>query len=273
MLKNRFSRFLTSIIVFALIFAALYIIDTFYLEQLFPNAKKMPVDVLWRIPLYTFEFCLISQFLSDIMNVDKILNNGFVTFIKRVIFFAAALIAMLMAAFEIQMLGLFSTNYVEELEWFEATFCAVGVYAPAFVLLAHIVSYIRNFGEQKKVLIPFYFVFAYGASLLLAIPTAMFIPAPYWIDILLALIVICIFLCFKTGTWPFEEYDGSGALASALRLGDADIADHKLDVCRDCIHFRSYYDENGFFKAYCARSGHEVSDYEPACFDYREKRR
>lgn len=272
MLRNRFLRFLTTV----LMGVALLLVALWVEENVYEWGWKLPDAATIGVVLFPFAVCIVGQFFGDIMNVDTLFNNGFVTLLKRLVFFAVALFALLFG-----MAILFDGSMDELLEtggsFFEFGLCAAWAYSPAIALFCYVLEY--TVFTTKKERMPMYFPISVGAGLVLGMVTGLIITlaglqetASIIIVVVELLIAVAAFmLCFRE-EWPFNEdgyayssYSSSGRSSySPSTYSRDDDEEDRRGICSDCAYYRSIKDPayNNMFNDptshYCAYSGEVI---------------
>ena len=214
LLENRFTRLLATLLFFAVLGVPLFAIGIRAINQ----DWNLPDDLMHMTPLFHFLVCFVAQFLGDLMNVDSIFNNAFVTFLKRVIFFGVSLGAILFGVGMVVATGALSHIVNENGSVFWIGMCIAKLYAPTFAFAAYVFEYISlsNHGHRasRKKRLPFIYPITLVGSFLISFILALIFKLAGAgggvITTVLPLLVlvpigISIFACFKTGTWPFEE--------------------------------------------------------------------
>ena len=230
----------------------------------------MPDGALAVVPVVAFAVCIVGQLFGDIMNVDKWLNNGLATFIKRVIFFAVVLGALLVGLGVTMSLADMVELLDNEASVFVIGVCLAGTYAPAIAFLSYVILYIRD--EDHKELMPFFFPISYVGSIVLGVILAIIFRYTN-LDYDMVTIIIClldlaivagaIIACFRTATWPFEEsgyyYSSSGysggysggyddySDSSSSSSGGSSSPEPKPTPCKRCAYASNTNPETGLF--------------------------
>ena len=278
MLRNRFMRLLTTI----LMFIAISII-TSSLEITSTNNDwtwNIPDGTLFLTPTITFAVCIVAQILGDILNVDSILNNAFVTFLKRLVFFAVVIAGLLVGTGTSAIANGLGDMLDANASVIEIGVCLASAYAPAFALLSYVIGYIlysKNYHDtDDKKWLPFFFPISYFASIILGIILAAIITSAeldfdtsilVLIGVEIAIIIISIVACGKSGTWPFEEegyyysssysssssssYSGYSGNSSSSNSTSTDTYD-PYRKCKYCAYHSKYSPLTGLYGTdYC----------------------
>ncbi len=287
MLSNRFMRFLALILLYVIIFVPTLIIGL-----------NVDNTALIFTPTIIFAVCIFGQLFGDIMNVDTWLNNGFATFLKRVIFFAVVLVTTFFGAGVL--LGWSFWNAMMEKN---ATFLEIGinmatVYTAPIALLTYVFGYIKHsknyHSEENKKWMPFFFLIAYVASMVVGIVTALILTLvkidsdglSLVIGLMdVALIAVAVIVSIKTGTWVFEEeaivYSSSSysSSSSSSYSGKSEYQRFR-EKCSNCVHLRDCtlteneslaYDIKRHVH-YCNLTGEEIySIYSYVCSNFEER--
>lgn len=280
MLRNRFMRLLTTI----LMFIAISII-TSYLEITSTNNDwtwNIPDGTLFLTPTITFAVCIVAQILGDILNVDSIFNNAFVTFLKRLIFFAVVIAGLLVGTGTSAIADGLGDMLDVNASIIEIGITLASAYAPAFALLSYVIGYIlysKNYHDtDDKKWLPFFFPISYFASIILGIILAVIITTTkldhdtallILIAVQIAMVVIAIVACGKSGTWPFEEegyyYSSSSSSYSSSSSSSYSSYSNTTSTsstsytqedpyrkCKYCIYHSNYSPLNGLYGTdYC----------------------
>ena len=277
-LSNRFTRLLALVLLYAIIFvpALVAVIATDETSILFA-------------PTIIFAICLIGQFFGDIMNVEGLFNNLFVTLLKRVIFFAAVLIITVFgAAFVI------SDDSWNIMMQQNPTFIMVAMnvatnFAAPFTLCAYVFFYVKHskscHNADNKKWLPFFLPITYVASVVMGIIMALILMGT-GIDgggasLVLgltdaALALIAIIVSIKAEAWVFEEeavvYGTSPSRPSSSRTPTKSEYERFREKCSNCVHLRSCrITENTTWGDkrnvdYCNLTGNEIySIYSEVC--------
>lgn len=288
MLSNRFWRFLTAILLFVII-----IVPMSALEIISTNGDwewAVPDGALFIAPALTLLVCFVGQLFGDIMNVDGWFNNGFVTLLKRVVFFVVVLAAIFVGAgFALGGVGI--ASLLEK----GASSLTLGVYiasmyAPAFAFLSYVIGYIVHsksyYDEDNKKWLPFFFPISYVVAVLvgflLALIFKMANAGSNVIATVLPLVVLvpvaaAIIACFVSKTWPFEEdapsysYSGSsssggysggysGYTSNTTETNTTTNEYRGVKCCKYCQHWKSKWCGHTSVLA-CELTGEETSAF------------
>ena len=252
MLRNRFMRFLTTILMGVGLLLVALLINSSTHEWGWASSGSGVVIIG---VLFPFIVCIVGQFFGDIMNVDACFNGGFFTVLKRLVFFAVVLLALLFS-----MAVLFDGTLDDVLEaggsFFEFGICAGMAYSSAFALLCYVLEYAKY--SSKKERMPFYFPISYGAGLALGMITGLIVnlanlqevAAVIVLVVELLIAVVSVVICCRE-EWPFDEdgyvyssYSSSGrsSYSPPSYSKDDDKEDKQRGICRDCAYYRSIKD-------------------------------
>lgn len=275
MLKNRFSRFLLLLIMGGGVLGVLYLMEPMgFVDELFPNISKIPEFHLWLPVLPTVAVCAVGQLIGDIFNIKAINDNGFVIFLKRILFIAAT--ALIIYWYGTSMLAV-ETKLTE----LEGLFLTFGVIGPFFVFVIYVFAYL--FWWTKK-LYPFFLIFASLLSILVT-----YFLVTYWADgtfyVFGGLILLCVVLWFtKPDERIFEEYDNTPldpkkvieelAYLNDIPAGLEDDYDKNGNYvgakCKNCAYYKPFYDQYGLCQPYCMR-GNDIDCHEYGYCGYYKK--
>lgn len=299
--SNRFTRFLALILL-----AAPVIVVTSVFEIVSTNNSwtwHIEDGCLFLPALLILAVCLVGQLFGDIMNVETVFNNAFVTFLKRLIFFAVSLAAIFIGIAFV----LASGDVVPEgINIMELGMNSAGAFAPVFAVLCYMFGYVRHSNtshrEDNKRILPLYFIISYAGSVVAGIVMAIIIKltgaGQLGASLILgltasALVVIAVVFCIKVGAWVFEEefksyssggYSSgySGASSGGSSGGYSGYDDNeRYHNCYYCIHHCNIrIDRNAGTSTYtnyenvdcCKLDGQEIySVYSHNCPRYKRK--
>ena len=275
-LKNRFTRLIYLAIIYGIVMGAIYLVDQTYYDI------PLSDSLLFILPTMAFGLALIAQFVGDIMNVDRILNNGFVTFVKRLIFFAACAFATFYAYIFIVTPG----SEPFGLEFVERGLTLAAPFIPLSALLLVVLGYDFYLLSEHKLLFlligPLSIALGVGlgigaSALMNNIPDFDWQMGYPFLLFLVALISVSI--CIKWRRWPFDEYvsgsfeytyqGGGGGYSSSTSGGDTSS---KIYSCGDCAYYTCGYDKNGFACERCAlKPDISIHKYGGTCFSFKKK--
>jgi hypothetical protein len=257
---------------------AIYLVDQKYYDI------PLSDSLLFILPTMAFGLALIAQFVGDIMNVNRILNNGFVTFVKRLIFFAACVFATYCAYILIFIVTPGGEPF--ELEFVERGLTLAAPFIPLSAMLLVVLGYDFYLLSEHKLLFllvgPLSIALGVGlgigaSALMNNIPDFDWQMGYPFLLFLVALISISI--CIKWRRWPFDEYvsgsfeysyqGGGGGYSPSTSGGGSDSG---WDVCRDCIYFTYEYDKYGCAQYRCRKNtSMSIHEYKPSCRDFKMK--
>lgn len=267
MLKNRFSRFLLMLIMGGGVLGVLYVMELVGLgDELFPNLMKNTGFHLWMPLLPPIAVCAAGQFIGDILNIKAINDNGFVIFLKRILFIAVAGL----------MFYWYGTSFDNDLsvrtELFEGVFQLIGFTSILFVVTLYVFAYL--FSWTKK-LYPFIFIFAVVLDVLL-----QWFLFTYWEEGVFylygGLLLLSVVLWFtKPDERIFEEYDNTPldpkkvaeelAYLNDIPAGLEDDYDKNGNYvgakCKNCAYYKPFYDKYGLCQPYCIRGNSDCHEY------------
>ena len=287
-LGNRFLRFLFTVVMFIII-----IVPVSALEIVSANMDwdwSVPDGALFIPPVLAFAVCIVGQLFGDIMNVEGWFNNGFVTFLKRAVFFFLVLAAIFVGTgFALGGVGI--ASLLEK----GASSLTLGVYiasmyAPAFAFLAYVIGYIVYskdcYDEEHKKWLPFFFPISYVGAVLVGFAVAFILKKVNVGDDVIAKALpfgvlvpvgVAIIACFVSKTWPFEEdapsysysgssYSGSssggysGYTSNTTETNTTTNEYRGVKCCKYCQHWKSKWCGHTSVLA-CELTGEETSTY------------
>ncbi|MBQ2710747.1 MAG: hypothetical protein IJF66_02250 [Clostridia bacterium] len=296
MFRNRFMRLLTLTLM-----ALAIIIPMSVLEILSTNHDwdwSIPDGALFIAPMLVFLICFAGQLFGDVMNVDGWLNNGFVTFIKRVVFFVVAFAAMFVGTGFV-----FGSQALNDMVQNNASAFSIGIVtanmlSPGIALLAYVFGYISEIAYNKNRL-PYFMPITYGAGVLLGLVIALVCNIASLSYNVLSIIVgvlegamavIALVACFKTKKWPFEadyvySYDSGSSYTSYSSYDDDDYSysssssssntpTQEPTECKNCVYFSFVNPEQNLVGDYCMLKHQSIGYFDmlDGCPHYRKSR-
>ena len=244
-LSNRFKRLAALILLYAIIFIPMLII----------GLATDDTSIIFA-PTVIFVICLAGQFLGDIMNVEGLFNNRFVTLLKRVAFLAVVLAA-----------SIIGSGIVLGSDWWNimmaegnASFLVAGIkiapnFAGPFALCAYVFGYVmhskRYHSPENKKWLPLFLPITYVASIVAGLVTALILIL-VGVDgdgmalilglIDAALAILAVIVSIKTEVWVFEEeavvYNTSPSRPSSINPPKNEY-DRFREKCANCTHVRT----------------------------------
>lgn len=247
-------------------------------DSIFSNLKRYTGFHLWMPVLPPLAVCLVGQLLGDIFSIKAINENGFVIFLKRIIFIATTVFMTVWYVFSFE-----TTDYSVKETAIESAFVLLGGLGPVFVYLAYAVSYIV---QTKKKLYPFFFIISSAAAILVGFLLSLFwAEGGFWVTI--GLFVLSVVLWFANPVQrPFDEYydltpaERKKLMEGLPNFGDPDLRpgiDDDYDSngyyvgakCRNCAYYETVDDKYGFPQPYCRRGNRtDCSEY-GYCSNYK----
>ena len=206
--SNRFARFVVTILMYAVIFVPTLIVslnvdNTFYIFM----------------PTLVFAVCIVGQFLGDILNVEALFNNLFVTILKRLIFFAVIVGLTFFGAGVAISSGNWDLLMQKNASFFTVGMTIASMFSAPIAFFAyelHYVSYGKHAHRiENKRMLPILFPIIYIADVILSLIVAAILTsvkadsstATAVLGIIAAVFIVAsVVISFITETWVFEEH-------------------------------------------------------------------
>ena len=282
--SNRFARFVVTIFMYVLIFVPTLIVS-------------LSVDNTLYIfmPTLLFAVCIVGQFLGDIMNVEDIFNNLFVTIVKRLVFFAVIVGATFFGSGIAISGSSWDTLMERNASFFSVGMIIASMFAAPIAYFAYKLHYLSHSKHghriENKRMLPLLFPIIYVADVVFSLIVALILinvnanrsTATTVLGIIVAAFIVgSIVISLVSETWVFEEhgkfyYKTSHTISIPKPKSEYDKFREK---CANCVHVRDcYIEENTTWgdkrhAHYCNLTGKEIYGiYTSKCPKFEDRAR